>query len=52
MDEDITDGQLIDVRDMDMASLLTEAAKSSMKTALDRVLISNATGLNGFQSSI
>jgi hypothetical protein len=52
MNEDFSDGQLIDVRGVDMASLLAEAAESSRKTALDRLFMSNAAGLNGFNNSI
>jgi hypothetical protein len=52
MDEDVADGQLIDVRGVDLAILLSEAAESSTKTALDRILMSNAAGHNGFNNSI
>lgn len=52
MDENVADGQLIDVRGVDLASLLTEAARPSMKTALDRLFITDAAYVNAFNSSI
>lgn len=51
MGEDVADG-LIDVRGVDMASLLTEAAEPSMTTALDRLLMSNAGSCNDFNNFI
>jgi hypothetical protein len=50
MDEDVADGLLPDVRPVDMAVLLTDSAESSMGTALDRLLTSNADVFNGFNS--
>jgi hypothetical protein len=52
MDEDVTDGLVIDVCGVDMGSLMTDAAREGMKTALDRLLTSNANGSNGFTNSI
>jgi hypothetical protein len=52
MDKDVTDGVLIDVRGADISSLLSESVDSAVKTALDRVLMSSATGCNGFDNSI
>jgi hypothetical protein len=52
MNEDVADGMVIDLRGVDMMSLLTEAAGAEIKTALDRLLISNASGNNGFNNSI
>jgi hypothetical protein len=52
MDEEISDGVLIDVCGVDMADLLTEPANSRMKTALDRVLMSSADECNGFNQFI
>jgi hypothetical protein len=51
-DEDVADGMVIDLRGVDMVSLLTDATGAEMKTALDRLLISNANGNNGFSNSI
>ena len=52
MDKYAADGLLIDVRGVDMASLLTEDAAPSMKTALDRILMSSADSCNEFNNSI
>jgi hypothetical protein len=52
MNEDVTDGMVFDLRGVDMANLLAEAAQANMKTALDRLLISNASGNNGFNNYI
>jgi len=52
MDEDVADGQLIDLCHVDMASLLTKAGEPDMKTALDRVFASNAASFFGFSSSL
>jgi hypothetical protein len=52
MNEDVADGQLLDVRGEDLVTLLAETHESSMKTALDRLFMSSAAGLNGFNNSI
>jgi hypothetical protein len=52
MNEDVADGMVIDLRGVDMICLLTDPAGAEMKTALDRLLISNANGNNGFSNSI
>jgi hypothetical protein len=52
MNEDVADGLVVDLGGVDMASLLTDAAGAEMKTALDRLLISSASGNNGFNNSI
>jgi len=52
MDDDVADGQLIDVSGVDIASLWTEVGEPSVKTALDWLLTSNAASLNGFNNSI
>ncbi len=52
MDEDVADGIVINLRGADMATLLSETAESGMKTALDRLLLSNASSCNGFNNSI
>jgi hypothetical protein len=52
MDDDIADGLVMDLRGADMMSLLTDAAGTEMRTALDRLLISNGSGNNGFNNSI
>jgi FXSXX-COOH protein len=53
MNEDVSDGLLIDVREVDMIALSTEASGSSLARALERLLASNIDGdCNGFQSSI
>ena len=52
MNEDVTDGMVFDLRGVDMTSLLVEALGADMKTALDRLLISNASGNNGFSNCI
>lgn len=52
MNEEVADGMVIDLRGVDMMSLLTDAAGTEMMTALDRLLISNAIGNNGFNNSI
>jgi hypothetical protein len=49
MGDDVADGTLIDLRGVDIASLLTE---SGTQTALDRILMSSTGGLNGFNNSI
>lgn len=50
MGDDVADGTLIDLRGVDIASLLTESAGT--QTALDRILMSSTGGLNGFNNSI
>jgi hypothetical protein len=52
MNDDVADGIVKDLRDADMTELLTGAAGAEMKTALDRLLISNANGNNGFSNYI
>ena len=52
MDEDVADGIVIDLRGVDMASLLRETAEPGMKTALDRLLLSNTSTCNGFSNNI
>jgi hypothetical protein len=52
MDEDVTDGQLVDLRHIDMASLAAKADDPGMKTALDRVFASTSAGSFGFNSSL
>lgn len=53
MNEDVTDGVLIDVTGLDLDELLAEPDESSLARALGRVLACNADGAsNGFQSSI
>jgi hypothetical protein len=52
MNEDVTDGMVFDLRGVDMKHLLAEADGPDMKTALDRLLISNASGNNGFNNCI
>lgn len=52
MGDDVTDSALIDLRDADIANLLTKPVDSGMQTALDRILMSTAGGLNGFSNSI
>jgi hypothetical protein len=52
MDENVADGQSIDVRGVDLATLLTETARPSIRTALDRFFNTDAAGLNGFTNSI
>lgn len=52
MNEDVADGMVNDLRGVDMMSLLADAAEAEMTTALDRLLISNASGNNGFSNSI
>jgi hypothetical protein len=52
MDDDVADGTLIDLRGVDIGSLLAEPAESGTQTALDRILMSGAGGLNGFNNSI
>lgn len=48
MDESVSDGTPIDVRNMDMGSL----AESDLGTALDRILESTFGTYNGFNSSV
>ena len=52
MDEDVTDGQLIDLRHIDPASLVAKADDHdhSLKTALDRVFASASAGCFGFNN--
>jgi hypothetical protein len=52
MDRDVADGFLIDARGIDMASLLTEPAESSVGTALDWLLMSSTDRCNDFTSYI
>jgi hypothetical protein len=52
MNEDVADGMVKDLRGVDMINLLADAVGAEMKTALDRLLISNARGNNGFNNSI
>jgi hypothetical protein len=52
MDEGISDGVVIDVRGVDLASLLTQANGSDAQTALDRLLTSQAENYNGFGNFI
>lgn len=52
MDEDVADGLLLDLRGVDVANLLTEAADSSMKSALDRILSYGIDIYNDFDNSI
>jgi len=52
MNEDVADGRVIDLRGADMSNLLINAIGTEMKTALDRLLVSNASGNNGFNNSI
>jgi hypothetical protein len=52
VDEEISDRLLIDVGGVDMDSLLTELAESTVKTALDRVLMSNSNTWNSWNSYI
>lgn len=52
MSEDVTDGMVFDLRDVDMTKLLAEAVGADMKTALDRLLASNTSGNNGFSNCI
>ncbi len=52
MNDDVADGMVMDLRGVDMMSLLADTARPAMKTALDRLLESNASGNNGFNNSI
>jgi hypothetical protein len=52
VDEIVSDGTLIDVRGMDLTRLLADADEPHVKTALDRLLLSSAAGLNGFNNYI
>ena len=52
MNEDVADGVMLDLCRADMVSLLSNDAEGDMKTALDRLLISNASGNNGFNNYI
>lgn len=52
MGNDVADGTLIDLRGVDIASLLIEPTEPGTQTALDRILMSSASGLNGFSNSI
>lgn len=52
MNEDVADGMVKDLRGLDMMSLLTDVSGADLRTALDRLLISNAIGNNGFNNSI
>jgi hypothetical protein len=51
MKEDVADGMIVDLRGADMMNLLIDAGPE-MNTALDRLLISNASTNNGFNNSI
>ena len=52
MNEDVGDGMVRDLRGIDMMNLLADAVGAEMKTALDQLLMSNASGNNGFNNSI
>jgi hypothetical protein len=49
MREDVSDGQLSDVRYVDPADLIAEP---SIRTGLDRIVAINAAGLYGFTNAI
>jgi hypothetical protein len=52
MDGYVTDDFLIDVRGIDLASLLVGPAQPSIGTALDRLLTSSTDRCNDFSSYI
>jgi len=52
MDDGISDGVVMDVRGVDLASLLAQAHGSDVQTALDRLLTSPAENYNGFGNFI
>jgi hypothetical protein len=52
MDRDVADGFLIDVRGIDLDSLLPDSAGSSVGTALDWLLTSSVDRCNDFSSYI
>lgn len=51
MNEDVADGMVVDLRGTDMMNLRI-SAQAELGTALDRLLMSNASGNNGFNNSI
>lgn len=52
MDREVSDGVLIDIRSVDMATLLNGPTESSVRTALDRLLVPDADRCNDFSSNI
>lgn len=52
MSKDVTDGALIDVRELDLSMILTEIDESSLKKALDRLLASDTGACHGFTNKI
>jgi hypothetical protein len=52
MDEGVSDRALIDVRGVDLASLLAEPEETGMRTALDGLLTSHSENYNGFNNYI
>jgi len=52
MGEGVSDHALLDVRDIDLASLVTQTDESGIRTALDRLLTSSNENYNGFTNYI
>jgi hypothetical protein len=52
MGEGVSDRALLDMRDIDLASLVTQTDESDIRTALDRLLVSDKENYNGFTNYI
>jgi hypothetical protein len=53
MNEDVADGLLLDVRDIDLADLQLDEEESALARALNRLLAANCcSNFNSFNSSI
>lgn len=52
MGEGVSDHVLLDIRDIDLASLITQTDESGIRTALDRLLASGNENYNGFNNYI
>jgi hypothetical protein len=52
MNEDVADGLLLDVREVNLADLLAETDDSALTKALERLLSSKPNSNNSFNSSI
>ena len=52
MGEGVSDCALLDIRYIDLASLVTQPGESDIRTALDRLLASHNESYNGFTNYI
>jgi hypothetical protein len=52
MGEGVSDRALLDIRGIDLPSLVTQPGESDIRTALDRLLASPQESYNGFNNYI